>query len=228
MSPGRRITGLLIVFSSLAAALIAWWWPNSTSPPPQNPFAEEVRISLLPHIEVLDGEQIQVPEDRGLMLRIDYRPRTSLPAQWNNRAVSSSDHWPVALAFYPRTGLMGDTVKLSCPTFRKSERQNIAEAYKRHDPTAAIKPPPIIVGGTKGRKSRFGYTGQPITGLSDNSPFARWTFVPPPVEGLSAGEYVYEIWVYPTARWLSEVRIDLGDPVVLKRGLLQLGSGEHP
>jgi hypothetical protein len=47
-----------------------------------------------------------------------------------------------------------------------------------------------------------------------------WTFLVATDDKAPAGEYVYEVRLYPSARWVSRYRSDRGEPLVLKRGLL--------
>jgi hypothetical protein len=67
---------------------------------------------------------------------------------------------------------------------------------------------------------RCSATGQPELPPGRDGAHMRWTFLATK-EKDEAGEYSYELLLYPSARWVSSVRTDIGEPIVVKRGLCE-------
>jgi hypothetical protein len=84
---------------------------------------------------------------------------------------------------------------------------------------------PVIGHGFGGEN----YVGQPLIESAQPGHSLFWTFVtPPPDQDDLLGEYVYEVRLYPTARWVSDVRQEFGDPIVLRRGTLIVVEDTEP
>lgn len=241
----RSLVAMVVVITIAVAAFI--WWPKSSDgivPAGPNPFVESLLISpitvdhdaprpgiTLPNgltiedtdriavVQYADGppvfaDTIEIPVDHGQYVQLELECFELFPNTIDGREVAPSDRWPLSLAIY-RSGDDPDSAR----EFRCMVPDGAIELPPRGE--GHLHPPPRLVHvGSPELRTEYGFAGIPDIKPADEGCHRYWTFIFPPDEGKPEGEYVYEVRLYPTARWVSAIRSEAGDPIVLRRGRL--------
>lgn len=168
---------------------------------------------------------VTLPPDGGYYVRIDVLPSEEYPRELDGRVVQDPPAWSFALRIYQRGAdpdSAGSSVRLFTHYLREINTGISGVSLPASVPVAAApfgpngrpegllgqpKPPETIVDGRFYLWTWFG----PWRGYRDSESGTC----------LEPGEYVYEVIMYPTAAWTSSVRFEVGEPIVLIRGLLQ-------
>lgn len=215
MNKRRGIVGVL----GLVLVLAAWFlWPRRPAPwtpADPNPFVRKIVIENIDDKPVPVGEVVTIPADKGVYLRIDLELFEDFPAMIGSLEVAPPHRWPITFAVYRLGKPQAPTAKefmCFCPT-------DLVEIQPR-DQAGKLPPPFLPRVGIPGLSLKWGANGVPQAASAEKGHVAFWTFIHPPDVENPAGEYVYEIRLYPTARWVSKIRSESGDPIVIQRGLL--------
>lgn len=209
----------IISVLGMALGLVAWFlWPRPPAPwtpADPNPFVRKIVIENIDDKPVPVGEVVTIPADKGVYLRIDLELFEDFPATIGSREVAPPHRWPITFAVYRLGKPQSPTAKefkCFCPT-------DLVEIQPR-DQAGKLPPPFLPRVGIPGLSLKWGANGVPQAASAEKGHVAFWTFIHPPDVKNPAGEYVYEIRLYPTARWISKIRSESGDPIVIQRGLL--------
>jgi hypothetical protein len=181
-----------------------------------NPFVSGVLIEQIGEDAAPFGDTIEVPASTGIYVAVRLKRIPEPPATFDEREVSPPHLWPATLAVYRRGEPDGPGgCEFHCqpavPTLHSPSRVP-------HHPGTPPTPPPM--GTSRLWSPSAGFAGAPRIDKTLADENAYWTFLVAPDRQLPAGEYVYEVRLYPTTRWISPFRIDIGEQIVLKRGLL--------
>lgn len=221
-----------ITAAVLVTCALYWWWRGRPMflPFGSNAFVESVTITSLKLVPAGPRTNAPVPIDNapdsnlplkdpievpagGRYLRIDLQRFASVPDSFGGRDVAEVNSWAITFAVYRPGDPQGEAAReYMCRVPRGTETL---------DPNSSGPQPtynlPVIGHGFGGGS----YVGEPDLALADPGHNLFWTFIrPPPDQDDLFGEYVYEVRLYPTARWVSDVRQEFGDPIVLRRGTL--------
>jgi hypothetical protein len=160
------------------------------------------------------SETIEITAQGGQYVQVELERHESPPIAIADREVTSPDRWPITFALYRRDDFPDDAVEFQCFVTEATVERPPEDEANRH-------PPPWLVDvGSNELRSDRGFVGFPAIGPAREGCNVYWTFIFPPDAENPAGEYVYEVRLYPTARWVSDIRSETGDPIVLRRGLL--------
>lgn len=249
----RRIVWIAIV--PLAAVAAFLWWPRLPGPilpADLNPFVKSVAIVPLdvdpeaprPRIVFPNGvtiedtehvsltrkpedtepfpETIELPAQGGQYVQVELERHDSPPNSLGEDEVTTPDRWPITFAVYRRDDSPDQALEFQCFVMEGTVERPPAGESHLHPPLRLVH-----VGSNELRSDR-GFAGFPIVGPAREGCNLYWTFLFPPDKENPAGEYVYEVRLYPTARWVSDVRTETGDPIVLRRGKLIVVEVEEP
>ncbi len=160
---------------------------------------------------------IEIGKNQGFIAQFGLELAQELPTQFEGRKVEAPSEWGMMVLIYPRNGdsksksaLRGCVQPLDRPGQKRSWMLvNAGESsFWSADGRNALKVPTQpdsleSMASWKAGKSNW-----------------YWSYMC--VDKDQEGEFVYEIHLLPTARWISPVRLEYGTPVVLKRGLLKV------
>lgn len=223
MSRRRIFVGAISTAILTAVAALIWYYrprsPIEVLPVPPNPYVESYRL------ERLDGEPVadvvEVRPGTGFYAILTAKLADDAPKTYEGRKISDAIHWSATLALYPRTArnVSRETFEWSCGTFKP--KGMLRRGAKEPDRTNGKPHPPW-----RGRiPTHCGHTGEPkLSKPLPKGDICRYTYFA--VGDHPPGEYVYELRVYPTARWISWFRCEHGTPLVLQRGLLKVSDGD--
>ena len=210
---------------TLAVLLLALYWilgrgPKGVLPVEPNPFVRRVAIEPLDESIPAFGDPIRISAAKGVYARVRFERFTERPERFQEREVNAPDRWPITLAIYRLGESPGQAVEFHCGRCGGE----LLEQSPGDDPH--VLPPPFAprIGRTSAWTRGVGYSGEPQLPPGSQGENCYWTFLTAPDRQEAVGEYVYEVWLYPTARWVSDVRIEPGEPVVLKRGILLISE----
>jgi hypothetical protein len=248
-----RILWIAIVVLAAVAAFI--WWPRSPGPilpAAPNPFVKSVTIvpldidpdAPLPRITFPNGmtiedtehvslardpkdtepfsETIEIAAPGGQYVQSELERHNSPPEAIEERHVATPDRWPITFAVYRRDNSPEQALEFQCFVMEGTVERPPAGETHLHPPLTLVR-----VGSNELRSER-GFAGLPIIGPPRLGSNLYWTFFFPPDKENPTGEYVYEVRLYPTARWVSDIRTETGDPIVLRRGKLIVVQEEEP
>ncbi len=189
---------------------------------PPNDFVNSIvveRVLADDAVSVL-AEVTEIPVNTGFVVQFELLAAAALPSELESRTVLHPDKWPADVVFFPRGGISADVTDLkgSCPIFSRSSGPPKSHSdiminsfyssfwsYCGFQETVALKQPASVASRLRWKKNKAPWF---------------WTYFC--VGQDQVGEFVYEIRIYPTAAWKSTVRFELGEPVVLHRGLLRV------
>lgn len=218
------VTGAALL---IAALLGLYWWTRQPPPIlPANPapYVKQFTFTRLESGEPI-GDVVTLLQRTGFYANVDVTPN-NLPGQiFADRELTETVYWPMTLAVIPRgwRGTERNTIEMPCIRYRQQISPRQATVVKKGSP----KPTPLAVGNMKTWPVSAGYSGSPkkIPPLTKGN-LCGYTFFA--LGNHPPGEYVYELRIYPTAHWISDVRFESGPPLVLQRGLLQVTGDEQP
>ncbi len=184
-------------------------------PVPPNVLVRDVEIHTWSDPPELVGETIEISSQQGVFLLLRLHPFETRPEELDGRKVCRPVDWPVTFTLFRADDPGGPTLRhLRCePLFSipiDPDETNLA----RHIGM------PAVYGDTRLFLRRLGYGKPPQLPPQTDVEGLYWTFAVPTDREHPAGEYVYEVRLYPTARWVSSVRNEAGEPLVLRRGRL--------
>lgn len=224
----------------LTAAAVYFLWPRHPGeilPADPNPFVRHVTVlpielqvdesrgdrlhaDPLPLVTAPDAirpfeDVIEIPSRAGQYLLIDLDRNESPPATIDGSDVSEPNWWPITFAVYRLGDPEGESAcEFSCHCSEGTIPLPPISETGQH-------PPPMLpVIGRTLRNPSDAFVGFPDIGVPPEGHNRYWTFVVPPDRERPEGDYVYEVRLYPTAHWVSAVRWETGQPIVLRRGLL--------
>jgi hypothetical protein len=230
----RRRIGIIAAVV-VAAIAVYWWWSGRPVflPFGSNAFVEQVTITRLTPLSTVWGETTAMDpspernrplEDpievsaRGSYLQFDLKRYENFPGRYGGRDVGKPDRWVLTFAMYRTGDPQGEGAReYGCQVPQGTLIEDHA------NPHFGL---PVIGHGFGGEN----FVGTPILELAEPGHNRFWTFVgvAPVPEERPSGEYVYEVRLYPTARWISAVRFESGDPIVLRRGTLIVVEDDGP
>lgn len=188
---------------------------------PPNPFVKTLVFERIDDGQPI-GDMMEMRTNAGVYASIVLTAAGDTPVVFEEHEVQDPARWPLALFIYPRgaSAESEDSLGNPCMKFNRQGvrfRQAVGSGPKLFVP---------VRGTTRGYwTADVGFEGDlkpPKSWPEDEIRF--WTFFA--LRDQRPGEYVYELTLYPTARWTSSVRITMGPPVVLRRGLLRVGANE--
>lgn len=217
---------LLIAATLASGCMLLWWYfhdARQSHPSSAESFVAKVVVERLDDAQRLD-ETVELRLGSGFYISAGFVPQKNLPDALDGREIQDPAFWPVALVFYARGASLKDASAVRKPCIRferpanRRVRQRGSEANTRFIPIGNTHPY-APSGRPSGRRAP---PNLPKDWPPDEMRF--WTYFGLPEDRL--GEYVYELTLYPTARWVSSVRFELGPPVVIRRGELRLDPGD--
>jgi len=203
---------------------IWYWWPRSAEAGPVDPSLFLTEVSFIRRDnEELIGDTIELPVRSGIYAEIAYTPNQTLPDHYGELAVQPPRRWPMGIEIFPRSDINRKS-SIQLPVFPLKPKRRVIRRGLGH--AVPMKDRFISFAGTGHWTEAVGYTGVPdaLNRESEESEIRKWTYFTTGSENLP-GEYVYEIQIYPSTHWASSVRIAMGPPFVVKRGLLTIVEG---
>ncbi len=198
------------------------------APAPPNDFVKSIileRINTANDSVSEWSDEIEIPVNTGFVAQFELVAEEAFPDEYHDREVRHPNRWMIDVMTFPRGGKSTDKEALrgTGPIFPReptSEKSANADSplhafnskhwyYCGFTPANMLKKP-------VSEKSR-----QRLKALKN--PWF-WTYFCGPKD--QVGEFVYEIRIFPTAAWISPVRSEFGDFVVIKRGLLRVVPAE--
>lgn len=214
----RLRIGIILGLGGVAAAI--WWYyprrPAEIAPVPPNPFVDNLVVrDLASGTDVAEPLEIQV--NSGFTALISCVPKSDCPGELATRPVQAPNLWPMTVVIYPR----GDdpdsraAIEAACRSLAEPGRRVTAGRPSSEPPPFA---PPL---GSMAHFRDSGFRELPahVKRLSEDA-IQYWTYIA--VNPNQPGEYVYEVSLFPTSAWISDIRFDAGPRVVLRRGLLRV------
>lgn len=216
----KRIFAAGTLLAMLIGLLLVWRRaPREIEPAGPNPFVQKVIIEPIEKDAVAFGETIHIPATHGVYAKVTLERFEELPPVIEEREVSLPHRWPITFAIYRLGHLDGPEAR----EYTCLVPGDFVEDPKR-SPIGGGQPPPYLprIGTRQGWRRAVGFQGEPDLPARrpDKNENVYWTFLTVPDQNEPAGEYVYEVRLYPTARWISSIRFEKGPPIVLQRGLL--------
>ena len=225
----RLLPPLIVVMSTLFASGCGSERDTPVvAPAPSNHFVKSIgveRVLANDTVSVL-AEETEIPVNTGFVVQFEMIAADALPLELQSRKVLHPDKWPADVVFFPRGATSADVTDLIgfCPIFMRASGPPKTEAdimiNSWHSAfwsdcgfseKSVLKRPASEASRTRWKKNKAPWF---------------WTYFC--VGKDQVGEFVYEIRVYPTAAWKSTGRFELGEPVVLKRGLLRVVPASLP
>lgn len=192
------------------------------APAPPNDFVKLIAVERVladDTVSVL-AEDTEIPVNTGFVVQFEMIAADTLPLELQSRKVLHPDKWPADVVFFPRGATSAEVTDLKgyCPIFMRSSGPPKTEADI------------MINSWYSGFWSDCGFSKNVVLKkIASEASRTRWKKNKTPwfwtyfcVGKDQVGEFVYEIRVYPTAAWKSTVRFEMGEPVVVKRGLLRV------
>ena len=160
---------------------------------------------------------VSVTKNHGFAMQIGFEVCGKIPTQVGTRSVSASVDWPLMIFIFPKGEddtsarvLRGCVVEIAPPN-RKRIREPVPAGFGGFWHSCKLNE-------WKTRKQPIGKSH--AQAWKDSRMLWHWTFICADKD--QVGEYVVEVRLFPTARWISAVRSELGDPIVLKRFILSV------
>ena len=189
---------------------------------PPNDFVKSIVVERVygDDTATLLADETEIVVNTGFIVQFEMIPSDAIPSEYHARTVTPPDKWSADVVFFPRGKTSADVTELkgNCPIFSRKTGPSrsptdivINSWYSSFWALCGFSEtvvPKVIA--SEGSRSRWQENGDPWF----------WSYFC--VSKDQVGEFVYEIRVYPTAAWKSKVRAELGEPVVLKRGLLRV------
>lgn len=209
----------LFVLSAGTAMFLLWRFVRESEvlPASPNPFICELAVQRIDTASDVRG-LIEIPVNSGFCASISFVPADDRPEVLDGREVRNPDEWPMTLVLYPRGSDAESNLALhsSCNRFERPGKK--PRLVPSSDP-----PPhrPFQLGGMPGYWWTSGYKAPPKA--QEPWPLQEvrfWTYFAAPTD--RPVDYVYELTLFPTCHWVSNVRYDVGPGVVLQRGLLRI------
>lgn len=187
-----------------------------------NPYVCKLEIEQLTKENVATPLPEGVPvvsttRNSGFAMQIGFEVCGTVPTQEGSRAVSASVDWPLMVVIYPKGEddtspqvLRGSVYEIA-PPGRKRTREPIPAGFGGFWHSCKVnewKMPKQPIGQSHAKARN---TSQMLW---------HWTFICADKD--QVGEFVVEVRLFPTSRWISAVRSELGDPIVLKRFILKV------
>ncbi len=208
----KRVVALILVLLVIAAL----WFAFSRRAPSQVDLATEYfAIWSLKHGDGGEPvpESLMIGRDHRQYLLFSFVPQQDLPATFAEREVILPEEWPVVLVIYPENGDPNGPASVQRGFVEFDNAARFSKYATNADRTrhsrllggnaaplvAGIKKPAIPKPARDGELSFYG-----LLWLPEAAP----------------GNYVLELWFYPTARRDSPYRSSLGPPIVFHRGRL--------
>ncbi len=189
--------------SVLSLLLLTGCADRPIGPVTENPFAERIWLINRDTNEPIDDE-IVISPGAGFPMEIGLVAKTPRPETLEGRPVKPHEEWPIAINIYPR-----------------ETEADSADAWLALCNPANPRAPITPFVGSMLIWQDWGLQQPPKFDRLDEPEARRWwTFAA--VRSMEPAEYVYEVTVFPTCFWISDVRYDAGPRVVLKRGLLRV------
>jgi hypothetical protein len=220
MSPGRpqRWIAAVVIIAVVGLSVLLLrgsFGTQEIQPAAPTPFASDVKLERLDDGTLL-GDVVEMRASDGFYVSPGFMPGERIPKEFGGRIVQDHKLWSMALTIYPRgdSAESENAVRKNCIQFRQPVPRGSIRPWER----------PVHVGNA----SPYAPTGRPRGPLGQpDSPkdvpegqIRYWTYFG--LQSAQPGEYVYELRLFPTAVWSSAVRFQIGEPVVLKRGLLRV------
>lgn len=232
----QRLTLILLILASTYGVGCGSGRDDPTVvPAPPNKFVDSIVVE-----QVLEGdivleldEETDTPVNSGFVVQFEFTPAKQIPSEYHSREVLHPSKWPADVVFFERGGTSsGKTAfKSNCIIFPIIRKFPLPPIYSR-----SASPPKghadIMINSFHNEFWSYGGFDQDIdvhlqpVSLDSRARLKKaknlwfWTYFCGPKD--QVGEFVYEIRVFPTAAWISTVRFELGEPVVLKRGLMRV------
>lgn len=218
----KRIICGLVVTAVLAGIGIAL--SGRRAPPPVVGY--DRFLSTLSFVRHEDGEPIadliELEKETGLYVDVSFIPREMLPQELDDQPIQDPSAWPFTVRIYPRSDRdAANAIELRVVPYQS--RVVVNERLLKQLTAGSAPPPPVTRGTTGFWQEKRGYHGPPSPPKTARKPPGErrlWTFLNPDL--VTSGEHVFELVMYPTARFLSKVRSRSGDPVILCRGIVRL------
>lgn len=203
--------------------LVVFWLARRNQelePVPPNPFVSRATLERVDDWQPV-GDSIELEFNSGCYVSAALTPAKDLPKMYEGREVQPPERWSVTLVFYRR----GDDAE-SADALRRP-----CIPLKRARPGRGVVSVSAGAGFIpNGNTHPYGPSGRPKGGQPEppktwpEDELRYWTYFGPRPD--EAGEYVYELTLFPAAAWISAVRFDVGPPVVLMRGVVRIGDEE--
>lgn len=191
--------------------------PEPVLPAVENPFACKLVFQQLSKehdaVPVSDGVPVlTVAKNRGFVMQIGLEVCDAVPGKVSGRGVSPVLNWPLVVVTYPKMEgdsssrvLKGGVFEIDPPGVKRMARRI---EYPQHgfwhcSGFNEWKFPKQPIGKLHEKRWREGKT------------LWYWTFICADKD--QVGEFVVEVRLFPTAKWVSALRAEFGDHVVLKR-----------
>lgn len=183
-------------------------------------------LSTLSFVRHEDGQPIndliELEKEAGIYVDVSFIPHEVLPQEFGNEPIQDPSVWPFVVRIYPRTDVDAkNAVELRVEPYRS--RVIVVESVLKKAVAGSIPQGPVTRGTTGFWQENRGFHGPPSLSKGATRPkreIRLWTFLSP--DPVSSGEHVFELAMYPTARFLSKSRFRSGDPVILCRGIIRL------
>ncbi len=198
------------------------------TPAPPNDFVKTLVIERVQEKDKVAPieDETEITVNTGFLVQFEMIPGETIPTEIQSRKVLHPDKWPADVVFFPRGATSADVTDLKgcCPIFMrasgppKTETDIMINSWHSAFWSDCGFSEKVVLKKIASEASR--------TRWKKNKAPWFWTYFC--VGKDQVGEFVYEIRVYPTAAWKSTVRFELGEPVVLKRGLLRVVPASLP
>ncbi len=160
---------------------------------------------------------VEIPINEGFIAQFGIEPAKQSPTEYEGRKVEGASDWSMMVIIYPRNGEANDDSTLRGGV-NAINRPGLKRSWM------------LVNEGVSPFWSAGGHGKQPVP----KTPVRKeslglwkaggenwyWSFIC--LEKDQVGEFIFEVHLLPTARWISPVRFEYGPPVVLKRGLLRV------
>jgi hypothetical protein len=168
-------------------------------------------------------EILALQQGTGVFAEIRIQPSPSPPANYEGRPVQPSEEWAILLVLYPSGGELADNDRYLnwCPTYEGDTRSRsvtlgVDNGWRAGGYTRAPDPLQVTVGpGTRPKSAESVLRPGWLT---------RWTYLSSPTG--EAGEWDYEILVFPTNKQETRNTGKSGKPLSILKGRLVVTESE--
>lgn len=212
----------------LLSVILVWGCtqaPSPVEPAPANDFISSIEcIRVDPGKAPIEFDRdLEIKVNQGFVVHFSLDPNAEFPREYHGDRVCSFDQWGMCVSIAPRNN-------------QHSRKHTV---YNPVNPLHFVPYPGPVNRGSLARWTECGlelkdFPQHPLSSKKKNSSTLKpppknhqklerlyfWTYLCGPKD--EAGDFVYEIQLYPTSYYTTPIRTHSGDYVVLKRGTLRI------